>query len=346
MGKLICFFSSDARPLYKRDVFRALSYPDGFVIHFRYTPNHVDVDYSASIKGKSGAIFLTSGNDLKKPEDQRQINNIFIRDVTVVDAYHEDDTDLVHFYLQLGAFKDSKLDVNLASKLPAKFVAEHDVANGNIIQWHQVIKLIKGSFPNELFYKFKINNIENDDNLPIHYDASERQSFYQLTDETTFKLDMAFFDTESSSSNDYHSMRIKSMNDQLLNVSSPDLIKIEGRYDNRTFTVLTKSISSSTIFTYLHFETVTETTTPSSQPSVSPQVDTVLKIKVEKNKWRVARFGGWSIVAAISFGYAKLISDKIDLNGSFDWAIAVHLVIAAGLGYLSAFKLYNLFDKK
>lgn len=345
MDKLICFFSSDARPLYKRDVFRSLSYPDEFVIHFRYKPEYVGVEYS-KIKDKLGAIFLTVGNDLSKPEDQRQIRNVFIREVKVVDAYHELDTNLVHFYLQLGGFKGSKLNTSLASKLPTKFVAEHEVVAGTTMQWHEVIQLIRGSFPNELFYKFKIKLNNDNRDLKIYYDRSERQSFYEMPDEGSYKLEMAFYDTESGSSDNYHSMRIRSMNEQILTVSSPDLIKIEARYDNRTFTVITKSISTAIIYTYLHFEAIAETNVAANLTAAATQVDTVLKIRIVKNRRRLLRFGLWSIVAAISLGYAKLISDKMDLNGSLDWVIVGHVFLAALLGFVSAYNLYNLFDKK
>ena len=41
MEKII-LFSSDARDLYKEDVFKAICLPKGYVIHFRYAKEYVD----------------------------------------------------------------------------------------------------------------------------------------------------------------------------------------------------------------------------------------------------------------------------------------------------------------
>ena len=40
-SETIALFSSDARDLYKADVFRALALPAGYVLHFRYPQKYV-----------------------------------------------------------------------------------------------------------------------------------------------------------------------------------------------------------------------------------------------------------------------------------------------------------------
>lgn len=63
--KTIGFFSSDARMLYKVDIFRVLSLPKQSVIHFRYDAKYVAKGIIDDIKkyiGKVGVVFYRIGN--------------------------------------------------------------------------------------------------------------------------------------------------------------------------------------------------------------------------------------------------------------------------------------------
>ena len=103
--KKICFFSSDSRPLYKKDVFRVMALPNGYTIHFRYRFTHLglDLDKIDDLKAQKCVIFFSCGNDLKNPKPRI---NYSLREAIIEDIKKNDDTGLVHFYLKLQDFKE------------------------------------------------------------------------------------------------------------------------------------------------------------------------------------------------------------------------------------------------
>jgi hypothetical protein len=344
--KKICFFSSDARPLYKKDVFRAISYPKDYIIHFRYQAQHVNRDLS-QLNGKAGIIFFSMGNDLSIEESKRNIHNASIREVTVHSVESADDTGLIHFYLKLGEFKIVALATNPPDIMPPnKFVTELEILEAPVAKWHQIIDLVKPSFPNQLFYKFQLMQKNGTKPLIPLYNEIEKQSFYKLSDETSYALEMAFYDTEPSNSNNYHGLRVTPMNETLVKVVAPSSIDLEARRDNRVYSMFTQTLGSSNSFTYINFETLVKSAVPTDSVTVTPTIDTTLKIEVEKNLNRTFAFALYSILAAFALGYGKILSDKVDLDGLFDWGLTLEFIFCALLGFFAAFKLYRLFDKK
>lgn len=285
------------------------------------------------------------GNDLSKKESERVITNASIREVTIHEIKEANDTGLIHFYLKLGKFKI--INILTKDKLllpPNKLVADLEVSDSSVVKWHQIIDLIKPSFTSKLFYKFEIT--QNNVVLLPQYDESEKQCFYKLDDESNYALEMAFYDTEPSSSNEYHSLKISPVNEKVVKVVAPNTIDLEARRDNRTYSLFTQTISSSEEFTYINFETILKSATPDTTPMRESLVDTTLKIKVVKKSSRLTAFAFFSVLAAISIAYGKALSDKIDIDGSFDLGFAFHFLVPISLGYISAFNLYRLFDKK
>jgi hypothetical protein len=345
--KKLCFFSSDARPLYKNDVFRAMSYPDNYVIHFRYLEKYIDGD-AMKLLGKEGIIFFTMGNDLNIPNDQKIITNVSIREVIVHGIEKADDTGQVHFYLKLKNFKTVTIDNNPPNIMPpSKFVTELNLIDGPIVKWHQVIDTIKDSFKNQLFYKFKIIDKKVNKSIDPEYDKIEKQSFYKLSDEKSYALEMGFYDTEPGTSDDYHSLRIMPMDTDLVKVVAPANIDLETRRDNRVYSIFTRTLSSSNSFTYINFETLKKTSSAvPPDPQLTSVIDTTLKIEVKKNVSRTLKFAFFSILAAIALGYGKILSDKIDINGTFDGMLTLQFILCTVLGFWTAFNLYRLFDKK
>jgi hypothetical protein len=345
-----CFFSSDARPLYKQDVFRAMSYPKGYVIHFRYQEKYV-VGNPNDIKNKEGVIFFSMGNNLNTPEPQRVITHVSVREVKVQEVEIAEDTGQIHFYLELGNFKMLQIEAANSPAImpPHKFVTELKLNDAPIAQWYQVVDSIKTSFPSQLFYKFQIRDKEDNSLINPLFEEVEKQSYYKLSDEKSYALDMAFYDTELNSSNNYHGLKIEAMDGGLIQLVVPETINLDARKDNRVYSMFTKTASSKNAFTYINFSTLLKSISNNAQsPSTaeSSVIDTTLKIKVEKSLYRSIAFAGYTILAASVLVYSKLLSDKVDLNGSFSWTLALQFMICICLGFLAAIKLYMLFDKK
>jgi hypothetical protein len=297
--------------------------------------------------GKEGVIFLSMGNDLTIDESLRSISNRSIREVTIQSCVESLDTGLVHFYLKLGDFKSYNIaNPAITTKPPNKFVAEIELSSGNTISWHQLIEEIKPSFLSYLFYKFQITDLKGV-LIPAEYNSLENQSFYKLKDESSYNLHLDFYDTESSTSNNYHSLKVMTMNEQFVKVVAPETIDVDARRDNRTLSIFTQTLASSNSFAYLSFATIVKLALTASNPTTSePTVDTTVKIQLSKNNKRSFGFAFYSVLAALSVAYAQILTDKFDLDGSFSPSLMFQSLLAISIGFFSAFHLYRLFDKK
>ncbi len=110
-NETIALFSSDARELYKADVYRALSLPTGYVLHFRYPTQYVQHEILtdlASLVNKEGVIFYVSGNNPAIPREQRQISLYSIRSVVIRDVVLDQNIGSIHLYLEMKDFIDAK----------------------------------------------------------------------------------------------------------------------------------------------------------------------------------------------------------------------------------------------
>jgi hypothetical protein len=346
MNKL-CFFSSDARPLYKQDVFRAMSYPAGYVIHFRYQEKYI-IGNLSDLEGKEALIYFSIGNDLNINEDQRRITHVSIREVIVKIVEKAEDTGQVHFYLELGDFKLDQLDSSNSPDImpPNKFVTELKINSSPIAQWYQVIDSIKTSFPNQLFYKFQIKDKKKNKVLSSSFDKVENQSYYKLSDEMNYALEMAFYDTEPSTSNNYHGLKIEAMDGGLIQLVVPETIDLDARKDNRVYSIVTKTSSSSNAFTYINFSTILKSLAIVPAPIINPIIDTTLKVQVEKSTNRSMAFAFFTMLTASILAYGKLLTDQIDLKGNFSLSLTLQLILCIALGLFAVYKLYRMFDKK
>jgi hypothetical protein len=339
----IALFSSDAATLYKKDVFRIMGLQDEFVIHFRYGIEHLSMslDEFKQAKGQSVLIFYTNGNDLAVDINARQITNIPLREAEIVDVIDASDTGLVHVHLKLKGFENCVFQFPVANQQPPnKWVTEIEVTNENPTTWHERVTALKPYFPNQLFYKIEIFNKEHSEKVSPIYSKEQTNSFYTLSDESDYLIDVSFYDTAQIHSPASQKLEISSEDKTSLKINAPQIIDVGARRDNRKYNLYTQSLSSKSSYSYLNFKTV------QNNPATILENDIQLAFQIEKNKLRAFWFSLYTVLAAISVGYSKIISDKWDLLGSFDSTLCIHSFFALALGLFSFYKLYQLFNKK
>jgi len=320
--KRICFFSSDARPLYKKDIFRVLALPSGYTIQFRYQIKYVDLDMDklSSYKNQICIIFFTSGNTTQNPD---KLTNTSIREGIIEDIVKDDDTGLVLFFLKLKSFKDFVLGSNLDSKLPPfKFAVELEGAEGKIKQWHEIISDIKGSFPHQLMYKFNFTKYNSKKEIEPKFNNTDFQSYYLFEDENSYTLHVAFYDTTSADENIYQSIKFE-QNGELLKINAPQVIEIGAFKDNKSFNVFTNSLNSNNSFTYLNFNSNNN----DSKSSKEEMYNVEIQIQINKNKKRSRDFAMYSILAAISLGFGKVVTEKISIDGVFNLKLTIFIIL-------------------
>lgn len=336
----IVFFSSDARDLYKEDIFKAICLPKGYVIHFRYLEKYIDDNLLKNLniykeKSANAVIALTTGNDLSKLESERKIENILIREVKILDIRQTKETGLVHFYLQLEDFPTIKLDSNNASEKlpPTKFASLLNVterANGKL-EWFQVVEKAKPYFPSQNFLSVKIDG----DNSP-HYDKNTLESYYLLNSEDNYVLDLIYFKGV-----DEKSSIIIEVGGESITLDAPHKVYLGNTIDNRKFSLNTTSINVKQLSSYIKF--IPNGSDQPQQPKSDFEV--LLKIRL-KRSWKSALIFGLLSTVLLFLATFKFIKDdslKFDISGGTLFLILlIGFVLVAGiLAYL-----YQVFNKK
>lgn len=342
--KKVCFFSSDSRPLYKKNVFSILALPEQYIVHVRYQEKYVNYALSKlqNLKDAECCIFFTTGNDLAQNENNRVVGNISIRDAKIKEVNVTSDTGLIHFYLELKGYKHWTINGNQDQLIPPnKFVSELELTSGNENEWHQRINAIAPNFPSELFYKLNIYNKDENQIISPQYNLHEKQSYLSVQDEENYYLNIAFFHTGDGTK--MKSLEI-SFDNKVINLNVPNPISIGGLRDNRSYSIYTQALTSKSTNCYIQFNSY-EIDSDKAQ-KVYSDYDATILLEVDKNINRSAQFGFYTLLTALSVAYGKIVSDSYSLQGDFDLTLCIHTVCVLTLGFFSAFKLYQLFNKK
>lgn len=178
---IIGAFSSDFRPLYKADIYRALALPVGHVLHFRYKRKYVDdnlISNPSSVKNQRVVIFYTHGN---KAGDGN-LTHVPIREAAVVDFEESKETDVVHVYMKLGDFCNYEVDTgnSIEKKPPNKFFAElHCTKKTNDTNWQSRVTAVESLLPQLTYFQIKGISIDGK-RLSLSSSDCGRACFYRL----------------------------------------------------------------------------------------------------------------------------------------------------------------------
>ena len=173
MKTLICSYSSDARTLYKADIYKVLSMPKGFIVHFRYKKKYVDdaiLNKLGDYVGKEIVIFYTTTADGK---------NIPIRKAKLVKAEVTKETALFHAYMELDEFTN----VDLKEEKPASkfFTSQNLEYVDEKNNWIDKIEEVKESFKDMLFYHIKSITDYDGKEISIKHREDKKASLYKLS---------------------------------------------------------------------------------------------------------------------------------------------------------------------
>jgi len=318
-----------------------MALPNGYTIHFRYRFTHLglDLDKIDDLKAQKCVIFFSCGNDLKNPKPRI---NYSLREAIIEDIKKNDDTGLVHFYLKLQDFKEFEIQPNQESIIPPiKFASELEVLEKKPMQWHEIINNIKESFKDQLMYKFNFTEKDSNKEIAPKFDIAKSVSYYSLEDESSYSLNIAFYDTSDPNENKYQNIQFE-QSGELLKINAPSTIEIGALRDNISYNVYTNSMNFNNTFTFLNF---TSRTTNSAK-TIEENYNVPIQVQIKKNRIRSFEFAGYSVLALISAGLGKMIADKIDINGVFNLKLTGLMIVAIILGLFAAYNLYSLFNKK
>ena len=294
---MIFFFSSDYNALYKKDILSALSLPNGHCVHFRYWESIIAPAIISDLNnliGREGLIVYVKGNNPDLPEDQRQVSFFAVRKVEVRKCRKDDQTQLIHFSLELKGFIDNSALIDFPpadSRPPYIFVNNGTIRTSPGTYWYQKVDdlvVFDPSFKNSLFYHINLKKF--DYGMPVGidmpFDNEEETTLFQLSEGDSYILDLSILisDPEVKEFEKYECNLEYDQKDIL--ISNPSSIVIGAQRDNRRYKMVTKSIENVHSFDYLKV-IASKRTAPDT---VDTFYETIIRFKVCKSKWKAVWF--------------------------------------------------------
>lgn len=326
--KKICAFSSDSRELYKADIYRAMSFPEGHILHFRYKPKYVDSNLLAkvaSLQGACAAIFYTHGN-----VDGQPGTHVSVREATIGKIEVSPDTDLVHVYFRLGKFCNLRLDsANATEKLPPTlFLSELDctVVGGND-NWQGRVTALAPHFPPITFINIR-NVRQKEHHVALQYSDSNRACHYRIEHGSRYVLSISLGNPLSTGNG-------VEVNESSGNVSINAIKPLEtsAQFDDLEIPLIAKRLQDASYPSLLTFS-------PKSGSGIMSEYVVNLEVELRSSVAPAIWFGFATVVAVASLGVSQ------PRSAAATWPSLPVLLLAALLLWSSTSFLYYWFNKK
>lgn len=256
-NKILCAFSSDYRPTYIGDIYKALSMPVGYIMHFRYKKKYVEENILNSLNTLSKKDIVIFFTNFENREKNIVKENHAIRKAKLLKIEHDKDTELINIYFSLKEFVNIKLnDVDKSILPPNKYLVELEYSTLEESTWKSKIELLKDNFKTLIFYK--INSIYRYNLIGFKFTKSIKNyqnlhSYYSLLHGKNYFLDISISNLNEN----------KEASKLDINGSSADIsmnyplpITSELDYDNLDIPVYFKTLDVSSEFSFLTFKPI------------------------------------------------------------------------------------------
>jgi hypothetical protein len=373
----LTFFSSDARPLYKADIFRVLALPGGYTIQFRYEKKWladevVQLVDRGKISDQKALIVFVVGNKNWKNQGDSKLRFLPLRTATVKDVFVEQQSTQFVFVLELDQFVEVTEDVLKSGKAellpPNKFVTPKRQISFVESSWRDRVSTVADYFKDTPFYSFKILTIEStvrccdlrakktyDKPLAPTYVPGWRISEYELNEETDYALEVVYHDFHGEGAS------------PLYIISDTEELKIENPFEHgsgtvdeiRRLAVTTASLDGNSAPAFVTFSP--QPSQAKEQPGGAATPDKpAQKAEAELYKimlrWRLVRkrsktlsMGFYAALGALGVGLGQLafnVAYDKDNNLTNPWTgFGLSLASVVFIG-VSAAQLFRIFNKK
>lgn len=240
MEKRVIFFSSDARKVYKDDIYRVLSLPDSYVIEFRYSYRHIADEIKTnldSMKNETALIFHSYDSNTKF----KSVREVVIKDI-------KKESDMVFFYLSLKGFVDYDLEEIMETEKLSKFVDILNVKNKNRDNFYTIVDNLTDSFKDNVFFNIREVCDKKGKALISKYDEVIKESYYEIEEENGYSINIEFYNFDSNED----SFKIESAITEM-NIPQNRIISLDGNRNIEKIKILTKSINIKEIDGCLNF---------------------------------------------------------------------------------------------
>ena len=329
-NNIIGFFSSDSRKLYIDDIVKAISYPEGYIIQFRYQKKYIAQCYHDnldSIVGDKGVIICTTGNVLGQVNPDLKHNPV--RMVEVVNVVDHNDTDRVYFYLKLlgfcaaeGTIPDDK------SNLFVKSIDQKIISSKFI----EVVQRLNFKEYTSLFTILGCYQITKKGIVPLNLKIADdkKGSSYILDDESEYKFDVALYSKDGTGKCKF--------------VSSDDLISFDNNYDESIGTI----VDLRTNIFHTNSLTIEKYASSISVLVEDKDIDPIrisISICIQRKTHKALKFACFSLMSLVGISVGTKAFDLIKEQTSRGCGILLALGSLI-LVFIATYLLYKFFNKK
>lgn len=343
---MICFFSSNSRPLYKKDIFNAMCLPDNFIIQFRYKIKYIHPDLINKIqllKHKKGIIFFAIKSEEEGGVLKKETTNTSIRNVTIKNIEYHASTGLYHFYLELNNYSDFTIDSNTdTNNLPPNyFVSELTLKEGNENNFYERVEKIKKEFPNQLFARIDLIETACRNKIYPSYNPSQNSSIFYLKENKEYSIKIDFIHTSEVVEHSTDNISVLSIDDKAkqLHINCEEYIGVGANSDNKIYNLITRTISSRQEITYLNFKFgILENNGKLNNLTQ----DFYIPINITRSTITILLFGLLSILAISAITLLTLFQTSLkDNNANY-----LYLILSIIFAFISSSGMFMMFNKK
>ena len=329
-NSVIGFFSSDSRPLYIDDILKVISYPEGYVLPFRYRKEHIASCYQNNLQsliGQKSVIIFTTGNTLGAANVSLTHNPVRLAEI--IDIDDDEQTDRIYFYLKLLDFCKASEQIpddnqrlfvrNINQRIEASTFVE--VVTRIDVEKYPSLFTIIGC------YGTGKKQDKRYDRLIYPITIDKKDSLFCLDDEAEYKMDIAFYSKNGTAKHEF------SVNNDLI-LLNKDYDGIVGTIaDKQSYYFHTASISSEKSVSAISVKL-----TDGNSGYMIP-----LTFSLQRNSNKPFLFALFSIFSLVGI---TLASKAVDFFKSSTIGGIACIVASIGLVGFSAASLYKFFNKK
>jgi hypothetical protein len=335
--KVLALFSSDSRELYKADAYRVLALPTGYSLQLRYRRKHIHggvLPKIGALVGQKGVVFFVAGNDVSKPENERNITLTSLREFEVVSVREDAVIETFNFYIKLGEFVDATPHLQTVQELkpPQAFVSELEIERGPNGGWKHRITAVAPHFPDLTFVL--INGIyQGQKAAAISFNEATLNSEFLLDEEARYACNLTVHvpTDRPTGISVFNSSPVSQLN-------VPTNHRLGAQNDSISFEIQTQALQQR--------EVACSSFLWDRCGKPEPEVWRVeLRWRVRRGRKKAVLFGVLMSVAAAGVAVAKIGTDKLATTPTswLHWVLAISGGMAIGV---CAGWLYEFFNKK
>lgn len=273
---------------------------------------------------------------MTKKETEKHIENISIRKVIIRNIEKSNNTNLIHFYLEVNDFYDC--NINNADK--NLFATEVNIDEGKKHTWMERVESVKTSFPDQIrFFQFEIEDKKG--LIKPKISKTKKYAYYSLREESEYLLKCS-----SYSDNDQGAF-VAIKDTETLRVTAKDTSAVGARVDDRIYQMITETTSLAKVSEEIRLFLDWPETNNGTNENLR-DFEVVVLYEIRKKATNIILFGFLTLCAFFGIAISQWCGKNINIDFSEKISFSQIIITITGilLIFVSSCLLYYKFNKK